>query len=356
MEEPTRQARIRAAMERALGLAVRGPEADPNPRVGCVLLAPDGRVVGEGWHRGAGTDHAEVMALADAGDLARGATAVVTLEPCNHTGRTGPCAQALLSAGVAEVVFAQADPTAEAAGGALNLREAGVVVTAGLLAERAEQVNQTWTFARCTGRPWVTWKFAATLDGRSAAADGTSQWITGEPMRRAMNARRARCGAVVVGTGTVLADDPRLTVRDEQDRPVAEQPLRVVLGNRPVPVHARVRGDDGGFRQLPGADPLAVLEELASEGIHRVWLEGGPTLAAAWWRAGVIDEVIACLAPALLGAGSPAVAGLGIDTIADIARLQIAHVERHGDDIALIMLAESPRTAAEPVEANHKEK
>ncbi len=338
------------AMRRALTLATRGVEADANPRVGCVLLDEDGRIVGEGWHHGAGTPHAEVMALRAAGEAARGATAVVTLEPCNHTGHTGPCAQALIAAGVARVMHAQADPTSLAGGGAATLRAAGVEVSGGLLAAEAEELNRTWTFARRAGRPFVTWKFAATLDGRSAAADGTSQWITGEPMRRAMQVRRAVCGAVVVGTGTVLADDPRLTVRDEHDQPLARQPLRVVMGAREIPRDARARGDDGRFRHLTRHDPVAVMAGLAAEGVHHIWLEGGPTLAAAWLRAGAVDEVVACLAPALLGAGSAAVAALGIETIADIRRLTLREVERHGDDLALILLAE-------PVEAtNTKEK
>ncbi|MEL4505730.1 bifunctional diaminohydroxyphosphoribosylaminopyrimidine deaminase/5-amino-6-(5-phosphoribosylamino)uracil reductase RibD [Luteococcus sp. H138] len=342
----------RVAMQRALELAARGPEADPNPRVGCVLLDADGATVGEGWHEGAGTDHAEVMALKAAGPAARGATAVVTLEPCNHTGRTGPCAQALISAGVARVVFSQGDPTAQASGGATTLRSAGVPAQHGLMAQEAAALNQTWTFAQQTGRPWVSWKFAATLDGRSAAVDGTSQWITGEPMRQAMNARRAACGAVVVGTGTVLSDDPRLTVRGAQDRPVGRQPLRVVVGDRPVPTEARVRGTDGRFRQFPGGKPREVLQSLAQQGIHHVWLEGGPALAAAWWRVGVIDEVICCLAPALLGAGKAAVADLGIGTIADIARLRLVDVERHGDDLALTL---NPTPSNHPA-TNPKEK
>lgn len=325
------------AMRRALELAHQGPEADPNPRVGCVILDAQGDVVGEGWHRGAGTAHAEVVALEAAGAAARGGTAVVTLEPCNHTGRTGPCAQALLAAGIARVVFAQADPTPEASGGAATLAAAGVAVSDGLLADEAEAVNHTWTFARRSGRPFVTWKFATTLDGRSAAADGTSQWITGSAMRLAMNSRRARCGAIVVGTGTALADDPRLTVRDAHGQPVEDQPLRVVVGDRPVPASARVRGNDGRFLQLPGDDPRATLEELATQAIHHVWLEGGPTLAAAWWRAGVVDEVVCCLAPALLGAGRPAVADLGITTITGIDRLRLVDVEYHGDDLALIL-------------------
>lgn len=319
------------AMRRALALAVRGPEADPNPRVGCVLLDADGNTVAEGWHQGAGTPHAEAMALALAGERARGTTAVVTLEPCNHTGRTGPCAHALVTAGVSRVVFAQPDPTALATGGAATLRAAGIVVEQGLLIDEAARLNHTWTFAQTQGRPWVTWKFAATLDGRSAAADGSSQWITDEPVRALVMAERARCGAVVVGTGTALADDPRLTVRRPDGSPAERQPLRVVVGRRSVPNGARVRG--AGFRHLTTHDPREVLAALHDEGVHHVWLEGGPTLAAAFWRAGVVDEVLACLSPSLLGAGRAAVADLGIASMAKIARLHPVEVTTAGRDL-----------------------
>lgn len=327
---------LERAMRRALDLAARGPEADANPRVGCVLLDADGTTVAEGWHRGAGTPHAEAMALAAAGSRARRTTAVVTLEPCNHTGRTGPCARALVDAGVARVVFAQADPTATASGGAATLRAAGIDVEQGLLADRAGRLNRTWTHRVATGRPWVTWKFAATLDGRSAAADGTSQWITGEPLRQLVMGLRARCGAVVVGTGTALADDPRLTVREPDGTLAARQPLRVVVGRRELPADARLRDASAPLLALATHDPAEVLRELADRDVHHAWLEGGPTLAAAFWRAGLVDEVVCCLAPALLGAGAPAVADLGITSITGISRLRLVDVLRAGDDVALV--------------------
>lgn len=332
------------AMRRALALATRGPAADPNPRVGCVLLDRDGEVVGEGWHEGAGAPHAEVAALAEAGSGARGGTAIVTLEPCNHTGRTGPCSQALLHAGIARVVHAQSDPNPLASGGAATLRAAGVEVSGGLLADQATALNRTWTFAQQHGRPFVTWKFAATLDGFSAAADGTSQWITREPMRAAMLRRRAECGAVLVGTGTVLADDPRMTSRDEAGQLAERQPWRVVLGVRDIPPAARVRGDDGRFVHLAHRDPDRSLQEVRELGVHHVWLEGGPRLAAAFWRAGLVDEVIACIAPALLGTGRPATADLGIGTIADIARLTTTEVIHEGEDFALVLQPNPGRT------------
>ncbi|WP_036516528.1 bifunctional diaminohydroxyphosphoribosylaminopyrimidine deaminase/5-amino-6-(5-phosphoribosylamino)uracil reductase RibD [Nocardioides sp. J54] len=312
-------------MRRALALAASpGVPLHPNPRVGCVLLAEDGSVVGEGYHHGAGTPHAEVEALQAAGDRARGATAVVTLEPCNHTGRTGPCSQALLAAGVRRVVIAQRDPNPLASGGMETLLDAGLEVEAGLLAEEAEEVNRAWSFAHRHGRPFVTWKFATTLDGRSAAADGTSRWISSPAARRDTHLLRGLCDTMLVGTGTVEADDPRLTVRDDEDQPLANQPLRVVMGERDVDPGRKVLDDAAETVHLRTHDPLAALGTLYRD--HQrfhVFLEGGPTLAAAFLRAGLVDEVVAYVAPVLLGAGRSAVGDLGIGTIGDALRLHV---------------------------------
>lgn len=331
-----------AAMHRAVVIAA-SPDAPagPNPRVGCVILSPDGHVLAEGYHRGAGTAHAEVDALANlaaAGISAHGTTAVVTLEPCNHQGRTGPCAQALLDAGVADVVYAQDDPTAQARGGAAALAAAGVRVRRGLCAEQAARLNRPWLLAVTTGRPMVTWKLAATLDGRVAAADTTSRWITPPAARHDAHRLRRDCDAIMVGTGTVLADDPALTIRDEAGRsaPARLQPLRVVVGSRPIPPTAQVLAD-ANHLLLPDHDPHAVLAALASREIRHVLLEGGPTLAAAFLRAGVVDEVVAYVAPALLGAGPAAVADFGVSTIADALRLHHPHVVvlGEGDNLAI---------------------
>ena len=314
------------AMRRAIALAATpGVPLHPNPRVGCVLLSPAGAVVGEGYHHGAGTPHAEVEALAVAGARARGATAVVTLEPCNHTGRTGPCAQALLAAGVRRVVVAQLDPNPLAGGGAETLRTAGVEVETGLLADEAERVNPVWTFAHRHGRPFVTWKFATTLDGRSAAADGTSRWVSSLPARRDTHRLRGLCDTMLVGTGTVAIDDPQLTVRDGDDRPVAVQPLRVVMGERDLAAERRIFDDAAPTLHLRTRDPEAALRTLYAEhDRHHVFLEGGPTLAASFLRAGLVDEVVAYVAPMLLGAGRSAVGDLGIGTVADALRLELA--------------------------------
>lgn len=324
-----------ALMRRALGLATLGPVADPNPRVGAVVTDRDGRLVGEGFHRGAGHPHAEVGALRMAGERAAGGTAWVTLEPCDHQGRTGPCAQALVEAGVARVVFGQSDPHPRAAGGAARLRAAGVAVDGGVLAEEARQLNPAWTFAVTQGRPWVVWKFAATLDGRSAALDGSSQWITGPQARADVHDLRATAGAILVGTGTVLADDPALTVRRPDGTLAERQPLRVVMGRRPIPASAQVLDDAAPTVRIANRDPVQALQVLAEREIRLVWLEGGPTLAAAFVAAGLVDEVVAYLAAALLGSGRSAVANLGIATIRDVLRLHLSEVTTLGCDLRI---------------------
>lgn len=315
------------AMRRAIEIAASpGVPLGPNPRVGCVLLAPDGAVVAEGFHRGAGTPHAEAAALATAGSAARGTTALVSLEPCNHTGRTGPCAEALVAAGVARVVFAQADPNPAASGGAARLRAAGVDVEGGVLEAEARAVNRVWSRAMELGRPFVTWKFAATLDGRSAAADGTSRWVSSPEARRDTHRLRAEADAILVGTGTVIDDDPALTVRDADDRLLERQPLRVVMGERDIPAGARVVDDQAETLHLRTRDPHAVLAALWARESRHLFLEGGPTVAAAFLRAGLVDEVVAYVAPMLLGAGRGAVADLGIGTITDAQRFDVGDI------------------------------
>jgi diaminohydroxyphosphoribosylaminopyrimidine deaminase/5-amino-6-(5-phosphoribosylamino)uracil reductase len=324
-----------ALMRRAIELAERGPLGDPNPRVGAVILDPDGTVVGEGFHDGAGTPHAEVMALRQAGAAARAGTAFVTLEPCAHTGRTGPCALALIEAGVARVVFAQSDPTSSARGGRALLEAAGIRTTAGVLVQESTALNDAWTFSIAAGRPKVTWKFAATLDGRSAAADGSSRWITGPLARADVHQLRASCDAILVGTGTVIADDPALTVRRSDGTTTGRQPVRVIMGLRPIPETARVLDDSAPTLQLATHDPAQALKALAEIEIHHVWLEGGPTVAAAFLSAGLVDEVIAYLAPALLGSGESAVGDLGIQTIDQALRLTPHEVTTIGPDIRI---------------------
>ena len=356
-----------AAMRRAVALSAASlGTTSPNPAVGAVVLDSAGQVVGEGRTQPPGGPHAEVVALTGAGDRARGGTVVVTLEPCRHTGRTPPCTDALLAAGVARVVVACADPTSAAGGGAEVLRAAGVDVETGVLtAEVARGPLEAWLTAQRTGRPFVTWKYAATLDGRSAAADGTSRWITGEAARADVHRLRAQADAVVAGVGTVLADDPLLTTRPDP----GHQPLRVVVdthgrtplsaralsGERPAVValwsgSAQAAVDDPS-RTYPDTLPLpagddgrvdlpALLAALGDRGVVSVLLEGGPTLAGAFVAAGLVDRVVGYVAPALLGAGPTALAAAGVGTIAAAHRLLLHDVTRFGDDVRLTLRPE----------------
>lgn len=334
-----------AAMKRALVLAATpGVPLGPNPRVGCVLLDDAGATVAEGFHRGAGTPHAEADALAHAGERARGTTAVVTLEPCNHHGRTGPCSEALIAAGVRRVVFAQPDPNPEAAGGANRLRAAGIEVEHGLDEGEARALNRVWTFATDHGRPFVTWKFATTLDGRSAAADGTSRWVSSRAARLDTHRLRATCDVMLVGTSTVAVDDPLLTVRDEQDRPLPHQPLRAVMGERDLDPGRRIFNADAESVHLRTRDPHEALRQLYARGRQHVFLEGGPTLAAAYLRAGLVDEIVVYVAPMLLGAGRSAVADLGITTISEAFRPRVVDVTVLDDEEHNVRLTLMPDT------------
>jgi len=347
---------LRAAMHRALDL-VAGAPVGLNPRVGCVIVAGDGSLAGEGRHEGAGTPHAEVVALAQAGSLAQGGTAVVTLEPCNHTGRTGPCSQALLDAGVARVVYGREDEALPAAGGAARLAAGGVDAT--LVADedlrrQCDALVADWALARQLGRPVVTWKLASTLDGRVAAADGTSRWITSDAARADAHRLRAQNDTVLVGTGTALVDDPALTVRSADGVLAARQPLRAVMGRRSLPEGSRLAQGlrdpvtGGTLLLLDTREPKDALQQLWDAGRRHVLLEGGPTLAAAFWRAGLVDRVVAYLAPALLGAGAAAVADLGIATIDDAVRLRLDDVTQVGADVRLTLTPLPPGGALPP--------
>ncbi|MEU5544305.1 bifunctional diaminohydroxyphosphoribosylaminopyrimidine deaminase/5-amino-6-(5-phosphoribosylamino)uracil reductase RibD [Streptomyces sioyaensis] len=353
-----------AAMRRAIELAARGlGHTSPNPVVGCVVLDSEGRTAGEGWHQRAGGPHAEIHALRAAGERARGGTALVTLEPCNHTGRTGPCAQALIDAGIARVVYAVADPDPSATGGALTLAAAGVDVEGGLLADEAAAGNEAWLTSVLRRRPFVLWKYAATLDGRVAAADGTSRWITSPESRADVHRLRAAADAVIVGSGTARADDPQLGARigglaDDE----ISQPLRVVVDSGATAVKAGARvldgtaptliavAEDADASHLDGLAPLvrlpraadgrglhipALLQALYDREVRSVLLEGGPTLAGAFLAAQVVDKVVGYLAPVLLGAGPAVLGDAGITTIAQALRLDVTDTERLGPDLRI---------------------
>ncbi len=363
-------------MRRALMLAADALDpTSPNPLVVCVVLDAAGQPAGEGATRPRGGPHAEVVALRAAGGRAGGGTSVVTLEPCNHTGRTRPCVAALIDAGVARVVYAVEDPDSVAGGGASTLRSAGVEVEAGLLAAQAEAINARWLAAMRAQRPFVTWKYAATLDGRVAAADGSSRWITGEAARRETHQMRGRHDAVLVGVGTVLADDPALTARDiEADDVVPSsepsgppgpgarpsqgaslrQPLRVVLDSTGrTPATARIR--DGGAPTLVltrddvpdgdgGLDVRAALKLLWDRHVRSILLEGGPRVAGSFVRVDAVDRVVGYLAPALLGVGPHALGDAGIASITAARRLIVNDVTRVGDDVRVTSHSAGPPT------------
>jgi diaminohydroxyphosphoribosylaminopyrimidine deaminase/5-amino-6-(5-phosphoribosylamino)uracil reductase len=350
----------RAMMARALALAGRGLHTTtPNPRVGCVIARGE-QVVGEGWHARAGLAHAEANALAAAGASARGATVYLTLEPCNHQGRTPPCAEALVAAGVARVVCAMRDPNPAAAQGANRLADAGIMVEHGLLEGEARELNIGFVTRMTRGRPWVRMKIAATLDGRTALADGRSQWITGEAARQDGHRWRARACALATGIGTVKADDPRLTVRGV-DTP--RQPMRVVIDSRlETPPQARVveggklllfcAADDAARRralEAKGAEVVvlanragkvdlpAMLVALAQRGINELHVEGGFKLNGSLLREDCVDEFLFYLNPSLLGDAAQGMVNLPAAASLDArVALRLHAVERVGEDLRVI--------------------
>lgn len=329
-------------LEAAMRLAVE--QADrvkgntyPNPPVGAVILDRDGEIAGVGATEPPGGPHAEVVALRRAGERAVGGTAVVTLEPCNHYGRTPPCVDALVASGVSRVAYAVADPNQQAAGGASRLAESGIEVEAGVSTDAAAGGPlREWLHKQRTGLPHVTWKFASSVDGRSAAADGSSQWITSEAARADVHRRRAVADAIIVGTGTVFVDDPVLTARLPDGTLAERQPLRVVVGEREISPEARVLNDDSRTMVIRTRDPHEVIKALSDR--TDLLLEGGPTLAGAFLRAGVIDRVLAYVAPILLGGPIAAVDDVGVLSIAKAQRWRFDGIEPIGPDVLLSLV------------------
>jgi diaminohydroxyphosphoribosylaminopyrimidine deaminase / 5-amino-6-(5-phosphoribosylamino)uracil reductase len=353
-------------MVRALELARRGLySTPPNPAVGCVLVRW-GQVVGEGFHQRAGEPHAEIVALHEAGIAARGSTAYVTLEPCSHHGRTPPCADALIAAGVRRVVVAMRDPNPRVDGSGLERIEAASILTAhGLLAHEAAEINRGFVRRMVTGRPWVTLKLGASLDGRTALADGTSKWITGERARADVQRLRARASAIITGSGTVVADDPMLTVRDPDLEMRGRRPLRVVLDSSlATPPTAQVLSFSGSTLILtrdagsPLAEPLresgarvesvrpsttgldldAVLERLGELECNEVLVEAGPTLAGDFIRLGLVDEIVVYMAPVVLGDAARGLFNLPpLSRMCDRCEFEWRDVARIGDDLRLTL-------------------
>ncbi len=354
-------------MSEALALATQAIGlSEPNPRVGCVILAPDGRTLGRGHTQQAGGAHAEVMALRDAaarGESVAGATVVVSLEPCAHHGRTPPCCDALIAAGVARVVMALEDPFPQVAGrGAARLRAAGIDVVAGPGAAASRALNIGFLSRVVRGRPWLRMKIAASLDGRTALPDGTSRWITGAAARADGHAFRRRAGAILTGVGTVRVDDPRLDVRLV---PPPRQPLRVVVDSRlETPPSARILAPPGevllyaaepdsarrAALEAMGAqvalasgaggkvDLQAMLADLAARGVNELHVEAGHKLNGSLVREDLVDEFLVYLAPMLIGAGREMAAFGPLAALADAKKLRFEAIERIGDDLRVIAL------------------
>ena len=300
----------------------------PNPNVSAVIYAADGSLIADGFHnRKVSVDHAEVVALKKAGSSARGATMVVSLEPCAHTGTTPPCVQAIIDAGIAKVIYAVKDPNPLAAGGAQKLADAGIAVE---YRESAELtfVQRAWLHKERTGRPLMVWKVATTLDSKVAASDGTSQWITGPESREDVQVLRAQSDAILIGTNTALVDNPHLIPRGHEARPV-----RVICGEQEVPATNKVFDNEARTITVKSKSVPELMKVLSDEGFNQVLVEAGPTLGSALMASGNIDELIIYQAPKMLGAGKEFVSHLGISTLDDFLELELLSVQPFGSDI-----------------------
>ena len=332
-----------AAMSRALALAGNSPLYGENPQVGAVLINDAGEIIAEGWHKGAGTPHAEIDALRNlaAKNLtADGLTAVVTLEPCNHVGKTGPCAQALIEAGVKQVVFGTYDPGKTEGGGRFTLEEAGVSVVSDVLRDECLQLIAPWFTNKFKKRPYVVIKWAASVDGRTAALDGTSKWITGAEARADVHARRAASQAILVGTNTVELDDPELTARKPDGSLYETQPLRVIVGERSLKAAARVFNTAPNLGlaetiQFKTHDLPSVMQQLFERGIRQVFVEGGAELESALIASDLADEFLIYVAPKLIGGPATAIREIGVSNVADAVDLEFIETKKLGADILI---------------------
>ena len=325
------------AMQRAIALSEKGlGKCAPNPIVGAVILDASGKIVSEGFHdRMTSKDHAEVVAIKSAGDLAKGATMVVTLEPCNHTGSTGPCTQAIVDSGISTVVFAVKDPNVVAAGGADALRAAGIKVVDGVMAKEASYANRAWLTKIQMSRPYFVWKVATTLDAKIAASDGTSKWISNEVSRNDVQRLRRESDAILVGTNTVIVDNPHLIPRGDFSG-YSSNPIRIIFGEGNVPADSKVFDSAAETVQVKSRDLSELVSKLNGLDINQVFVEAGTTLASAMVAGGLMDELVIYQAPALLGSGKSFFADESKSTIEDQMRLEHISTEVLAGDIKSI--------------------
>ena len=325
------------AMQRAIALSEKGlGKCAPNPIVGAVILDASGKIVSEGFHdRMTSKDHAEVVAIKSAGDLAKGATMVVTLEPCNHTGSTGPCTQAIVDSGISTVVFAVKDPNVVAAGGADALRAAGIKVVDGVMAKEASYANRAWLTKIEKSRPYFVWKVATTLDAKIAASDGTSKWISNEVSRSDVQRLRRESDAILVGTNTVIVDNPHLIPRGDFSE-YSHNPIRIIFGEGNVPADSKVFDSAAETVQVKSRDLSELVSKLNGLDINQVFVEAGTTLASAMVAGGLMDELVIYQAPALLGSGKSFFADESKSTIEDQMRLEHISTEVLAGDIKSI--------------------
>lgn len=322
-------------MARAIELSRHGlGRTFPNPVVGAVVVSPEGLIIGEGFHSGG--DHAEVVALshcAEQGNVSTGATIFVTLEPCNHTGKRPPCTQAIIDSGISRVVFAVRDPNPVAMGGSEMLRSRGIAVTEHVLADESAYVNRAWLHKIVKARPYFTWKIASTFDGFTAAVDGTSKWITSEESRSLVQRMRAESDAIVIGTGTALADNPSLIPKSDLRRP-----LRIVMGERKIPTDARINGDEAETLYIRSRDVGELIRTTTERGLNAVLLEAGPTLGSALLIEGLIDEIHWFQAPTLLGNGQKAIGDIHVQTLSQGLGFRIVENRLIGPDLLTVLI------------------
>jgi len=332
------QAVLTTAMLRALELAALSPLYGENPQVGAVLINDVGEIIAEGWHKGAGTPHAEIDALnnlAAKGLTAAGLTAVVTLEPCNHTGKTGPCSQALIDAGVKKVVFGTYDPGTAEGGGRFTLEEAGIEVVSDILRDECVQLVAPWFTNKFNKRPYVVIKWASSVDGRTAATDGSSKWITGAEAREDVHARRAASQAILVGTNTVELDDPELTARKADGSLYETQPLRVVVGKRALKPDSRIFNSDSETVQFETHDLNDVMQKLFDRGIRQVFVEGGAEIESKLIALGLADEFLIYVAPKLIGGPATAIRDIEVKSMDQAIDLAFIEIKKLGADILI---------------------